>query len=114
MFLDFWSWVLVVIIVAAIFYANSLPKLKEQAKEKFKEGKILLEKSKKELEAKAIVIAEKAKEKQRIENKEKTNTTDETLEEEKEITIEDLEFMPKEEIKKETKKKAKTSKQTTK
>ena len=63
MLFGFWSWVLVVIIVAVIFYANKLPQLKEQAEEKLKEGKVLLEKSKKDLEAKAIVLAEKAKDK---------------------------------------------------
>ena len=106
MFLDFWSWVLVVIVVAAIFYANSLPQLKEQAKEKFKEGKILLEKSKKELEAKATVITEKAKEKQKAEAEKKAEEKQKTnsFEEETEITVEDLEFMPKETTKKKTNK----------
>ena len=46
-----------------------------------------MEKSKKELEAKATVIAEKAKEKQKVENKEKTNTVEEVLDEEKEIVF---------------------------
>ena len=100
MLFGFWSWVLVVIIVAVIFYANKLPQLKEQAEEKLKEGKVLLEKSKKELEAKAVVLAEKAKEKQKASAQTKEKNTPATTEEEKEeITLEDLDFMPKEEKK---------------
>ena len=100
MLFGFWSWVLVVIIVAVIFYANKLPQLKEQAEEKLKEGKVLLEKSKKELEAKAVVLAEKAKEKQKASTQTKEKKTPVTTEEEKEeITLEDLDFMPKEEKK---------------
>ena len=98
MLFGFWSWVLVVIIVAVIFYANKLPQLKEQAEEKLKEGKVLLEKSKKELEAKAVVLAEKAKEKQKASAQTKEKNLPATTEEEKEeITLEDLDFMPKEE-----------------
>ena len=100
MLFGFWSWVLVVIIVAVIFYANKLPQLKEQAEEKLKEGKVLLEKSKKELEAKAIVLAEKAKEKQKASAQTKEKKNPEITEEgNEEITLEDLDFMPKEEKK---------------
>jgi len=98
MFFDFWSWLLVIIIVAVIFYANKLPQLKEQAEEQLQKGKVLLEKSKKELEAKAVVLAEKAKEKQKAEAEKKAEEKQKTeaFEEESEITVEDLEFMPKE------------------
>jgi len=96
MFLGFWSWVLVVLIVAAIFYANQLPQIKAQAEEKLKEGKVLLEKSKKELEAKTSVLAEKAKQKKTTVKVEKKAPE---FEEEGEITAEDLEFMPKEKTK---------------
>ncbi len=104
MFLGFWSWVLVVIVVAAIFYANKLPQLRQQAEEKIKigvkEGKVLWEKSSKELAAKTAVLAEKAKEK--AEQKQGKNTTEAT-EEKTEITAEDLAFMPKETEKKASK-----------
>ena len=104
MFLGFWSWVLVVIVVAAIFYANKLPQLRQQAEEKIKigvkEGKVLWEKSSKELAAKTAVLAEKAKEK--AEQKQGKNTT-EPVEEKTEITAEDLAFMPKETEKKASK-----------
>ena len=104
MFLGFWSWVLVVIVVAAIFYANKLPQLRQQAEEKIKigvkEGKVLWEKSSKELAAKTAVLAEKAKEK--AEQKQGKNTT-EPVAEKTEITAEDLAFMPKETEKKASK-----------
>ncbi len=94
MFFGLWSWILVIIVVAAIFYANRLPELRKKAEEKFEESKILFEKSKKELEAKASKLAEKAKEKQA--SKAKNNEQLESDDSEKEITVEDLEFMPKE------------------
>ena len=97
MFVGFWSWVLVIIIVAAIFYANKLPQLRQQAG-------VLFEKSKKELEAKAAVLAEKAKEKQQA-VKAKSAPIETVVEEKTEITSEDLEFMPKE-----TKKEKKSAK----
>ena len=104
MFFGFWSWVLVVIVVVAIFYANKLPQLRQQAEEKIKigvkEGKVLWEKSSKELAAKTAVLAEKAKEK--AEQKQGKNTT-EPVEEKTEITAEDLAFMPKETEKKASK-----------
>ena len=103
MFFGFWSWVLVAIIVAVIFYANKLPQLKEQAEEKLKEGKTLLEKSKKELEAKTVLLAEKAKEKQKTATKSKKAKKIDVFEEEAEITVEDLDFMPKETSKTEKK-----------
>ena len=98
MLFGFWSWVLVIVIVGIIFYANKLPQLRKQAEEKLKEGKIMLEKSKKELEAKASVLTEKAKEKQQALKSVATKKTS-LSDEEKEITIEDLAFMPKEETK---------------
>ena len=64
--------------------------------EKQKEGKVLLEKSKKELEAKTSVLAEKAKQKKTTVKVEKKAPE---FEEEGEITAEDLEFMPKEKTK---------------
>lgn len=95
MLYGFWSWVLVILVVAAIFYANRLPQLRKQAEEKLKQGKdlgkILLEKSKKELETKTAILAEKTKEKQ----KSQKSKTKPVAEETKEITTEDLEFMPK-------------------
>lgn len=94
MFFGLWSWILVIIVVATIFYANRLPELRKKAEEKFEESKILFEKSKKELEAKASILAEKAKEKQA--SKAKNNEQLESDDSEKEITVEDLEFMPKE------------------
>ena len=104
MFFGFWSWVLVVIVVAAIFYANKLPQLRQQAEEKIKigvqEGKVLWEKSSKELAAKTAVLAEKAKEK--AEQKQGKDTT-EAMVEKTEITAEDLAFMPTETEKKASK-----------
>lgn len=94
MLFGFWSWVLVVLIVAIIFYANKLPQLRQQAEQKFKEGKVLFEKSKKELESKANILAEKAKEKQNTIKAAKAKKQTEISDEEKEITIEDLAFMP--------------------
>lgn len=107
MLFGFWSWVLVILIVAAIFYANKLPQLRQQAEQKLKEGKILLERSKKELESKANVLAEKAKEKQNTIKATKAKKEVKIPDEEKEITIEDLAFMPtkdKDEAKKSDKK----------
>ena len=101
MFFGFWSWFLVVIVVAAIFYANKLPQLRKQAEEKIKigvqEGKVLWEKSSKELAAKTAVLAEKAKEKAE-QNQAKGTTA--AAEEKTEITAEDLAFMPTETEKK--------------
>lgn len=97
MLFGFWSWVPVVLIVFLIFYANRLPEIRKQAEKKFKESKVLLEKSKKELEAKALVIAEKAKEKQKkVKEKASASKKDENfgMEEEAEITVDDLNFMP--------------------
>lgn len=102
MLFGFWSWVPVVLIVLAIFYANRLPELRKQAEEKLKVGKVILEKSKKELETKATVMAEKAKEKQKqakakssqAKKKDDFGMVDE------EITMDDLNFMPTEDKKK--------------
>ncbi len=58
MFSGFWGWFFVVLIVGAIFYANKLPDLRKEAKEKMKQGLAALEKGKKELEKK---VAEKSK-----------------------------------------------------
>ncbi len=102
MLFGFWSWVPVVLIVLAIFYANKLPELRRQAEEKLKEGKVILEKSKKELEVKAAVMAEKAKEKQKKVKQKASEAKKEDnfgLEEEEEITVEDLSFMPTDEKK---------------
>ena len=97
MLFGFWSWVPVVLIVFLIFYANKLPEIRKQAEIKLKEGKVLLEKSKKELEVKASVIAEKAKEKQKkVKEKASASKKDDNfgMEEEAEITVDDLNFMP--------------------
>ena len=99
MLLGTWSWILVILIVGVIFYANKLPELRAEAEKKIQEGKILYEKSRKELEAKANVLKEKQKEtQQKIKEKAKAKATAEAaLDEEQEITIDDLAFMPKKE-----------------
>lgn len=107
MLFGFWSWVLVALIVFVIFYANKMPEFKAQAEQKLKEGKVLLDKSRKELEAKAAVLTEKAKEKQKEVQKmaqEKRQKNKEIFDEEKEITTKDLAFMPIDEKTKEKKK----------
>lgn len=55
---DFWCWVLIIIVIAAIFGAGKLPDLKKEAEEKLKLGMAALEKGKEELNKK---LAEKAK-----------------------------------------------------
>ncbi len=55
---DFWCWVLIIIVLAAIFGAGKLPDLKKEAEEKLKLGMAALEKGKEELNKK---LAEKAK-----------------------------------------------------
>ncbi len=62
MFLGFWSWVLVVIVVVAIFSADRLPELREYVKKISKEGADAVKKGKKEIEGK-IAQAKAAKEK---------------------------------------------------
>ncbi len=107
MLFGFWSWVLVVLIVFVIFYANKMPELRAQAEQKLKEGKVLLDKSRKELEVKTAALTEKAKEKQKEVQKkaqERQQKNKEIFEDEKEITAEDLAFMPTDEKPKEKKK----------
>ena len=55
---DFWCWVLIIIVIAAIFGAGNLPDLKKEVEEKLKLGMSALEKGKEELNKK---LAEKAK-----------------------------------------------------
>lgn len=62
MFLGFWSWVLVFIVVVAIFSADRLPELREFLQKMSKEGAEAVKKGKKELEGK-IAQAKAAKEK---------------------------------------------------
>ena len=50
--LGFWSWVLVIIGVAVIFYAGKLPELQKVAENKLKQGIDAVQKGKKELEQK--------------------------------------------------------------
>ena len=52
MFSGFWGWFLVVVIVAAIFGAGKLPELKKIAEDKLKLGMDVVQKGKKEIEAK--------------------------------------------------------------
>lgn len=89
----FWGWALVVVIVAVIFSAGKLPQLKEEAELRLKEGKKLLDKSKKELENKAIQLAEKAKEvKEAKEKQAAVKKTEFSLDDSEEITADDLKF----------------------
>ncbi len=89
----FWGWALVIIIVAVIFNASKLPQLKEEAELRLKEGKNLLNKSKKELENKAIQLAEKAKEaKEAKEKQASAKKVDFSLDDSEEITADDLKF----------------------
>ncbi len=75
---DFWCWVLIIIVIAAIFGAGKLPDLKKEMEEKVKLGMAALEKGKEELNKK---LAEKAKtdkitakkEKKAEENKDKAD-----------------------------------------
>lgn len=71
MFSGFWGWFFVVVIVAAIFGASSLPELKKMAEDKFKIVMNILQKGKKEIEAKMHEAKKhKAEEKQeKIEHK---------------------------------------------
>lgn len=62
MFLGFWSWVLVVIVVVAIFSADRLPELREFLQKMSKEGAEAVKKGKKEIEGK-IAQAKAAREK---------------------------------------------------
>lgn len=62
MFLGFWSWVLVFIVVVAIFSADRLPELREFLQKMSKEGAEAVKKGKKELEGK-IAQVKAAKEK---------------------------------------------------
>lgn len=99
MLYGFWTWIPVVIVLFLIFYANKLPDMKKQAEEKLKEGKVLLNKKKKELEAKTNDVVGKVKEKQKknLEAKKEKEAKEKALEldgEEAEITEEDLAFMP--------------------
>lgn len=109
MLFGIWSWILVIAVIVVIFYANKLPELRAEAEKKMQEGKVLIQKSRKELEAKANVLKEKQQAvQQKIKEKNKgKKATD--IDDEKEITIDDLAFMPKTENKdkKETKKKDK-------
>ena len=74
------SWVLIIIVVAVIFYAHKLPQLRAKAEQKIHDSKIvdkavnLYEKSKKELNAKTAVLAEKAKEKKQANETKKATT----------------------------------------
>lgn len=99
MLYGFWTWIPVVIVLFLIFYANKLPDMKKQAEAKLKEGKVLLNKKKKELEAKTNDVVGKVKEKQKknLEAKKEKEAKEKALEldgEEVEITEEDLAFMP--------------------
>ena len=109
MLFGIWSWILVIAVIVVIFYANKLPELRAEAEKKMQEGKVLIQKSRKELEAKANVLKEKQQAvQQKIKEKNKgKKATD--IDDEKEITIDDLAFMPKTENKdkKETQKKDK-------
>ena len=60
MLFGFWSWVLVILAVAAVFMAHRLPELSEQAKEHIKTGAVALKKGQKDLQEK---INKKVKEK---------------------------------------------------
>ena len=62
MLFGFWSWVLVIAIVALIFAANRLPDLQKQAKEKIKSGAEAVRKGQKELQEK---INQKVQEKKK-------------------------------------------------
>ena len=99
MLLGTWSWVLVILVIGGIFYANRLPQLREQAEKKLQEGKSLYEKSRKELEAKANILKEKQKAaQQKIKDKAKAKAdAAAALDGDQEITIDDLAFMPKNE-----------------
>lgn len=55
---DFWCWVLIIIVLAAIFGAGKLPELRKEAEEKLKLGMAALEKGKEEINKR---LAEKAK-----------------------------------------------------
>lgn len=52
MLFGFWSWVLVIIIVAGIFMAHRLPELQQQAKEQLKSGAEALKKGQQDLQEK--------------------------------------------------------------
>ncbi|MBR1605816.1 MAG: hypothetical protein IJ660_06910 [Alphaproteobacteria bacterium] len=107
MLFGIWSWILVILIIGAAFYANKLPELRKQAEKKFQEGKVLYEKSRKEFETKATVLKEKHQAiQQKIKEKNKEKKTLDVEDDEKEITIDDLAFMPEQQNKnKETEKK---------
>ena len=104
MLFGMWSWILVILLVAVIFYANKLPELRAEAEKKLQEGKVLYEKSRKELEAKANVLKEKQQEVQKkIKAKNQNKKSSTADDEDKEITIEDLAFMPEQQDKDKTK-----------
>ena len=90
-----WTWVPVIILIFLIFYANQLPDMKKKAEEKIKEGKVLFEKHKKDVQSKASSIAEKVKEKQKEkEALEKKKQQELNFEDEENISVDDLSFMP--------------------
>ena len=60
MLFGFWSWVLVILAVVAVFMAHRLPELREQAKEQLKSSAVALKKGKNDLQEK---INKKVKEK---------------------------------------------------
>lgn len=73
---DFWCWVLIIIVIAAIFGAGKLPDLRKEAEEKLKLGMAALEKGKEEINKR---LAEKAKKENNSESKkvQKNKETDE-------------------------------------
>ena len=72
---DFWCWVLIIIVLAAIFGAENLPDLKKEVEKKLKLGMSALEKGKEELNKK---LAEKKK-KENIASKKENDAKDEKI-----------------------------------
>lgn len=83
MFFGFWSWVLVALVVAAIFAANRLPELQKQAKEKLREGAEAVKKGQKELQEKLNKKAKEEEAKKKASAKKKAAAKDDNKDDDK-------------------------------
>lgn len=86
MLFGFWSWVLVIAVVAGIFMAHRLPELREQAKEQLKSGAEALKKGHQDLQKK---INQKVQEtKKAAEEKKKAKAAEKAAEEDDDEELE--------------------------